>query len=64
VFHGEAAERAGKPTDTSEADRIEWIPLADIRRLVAKGEIVSGPTLIGLLLLLTSLRPGCVTARG
>jgi 8-oxo-dGTP pyrophosphatase MutT (NUDIX family) len=50
IFHGEAAEHTGPPSDTSEADRIEWIPLADIRRLVAKGEIVSGPTLIGLLL--------------
>jgi 8-oxo-dGTP pyrophosphatase MutT (NUDIX family) len=50
LFHGEAAEHAGPPSDTSEADRIEWMPLADIRRLIAKGEIVSGPTLIGLLL--------------
>jgi 8-oxo-dGTP pyrophosphatase MutT (NUDIX family) len=50
IFHGEAAEHVGPPSDTSEAERIEWIPLADIRRLVAKGEIVSGPTLIGLLL--------------
>jgi 8-oxo-dGTP pyrophosphatase MutT (NUDIX family) len=50
LFHGEAVERVGPPSDISEADRIEWIPLAEIRRLVAKGEIVSGPTLIGLLL--------------
>jgi 8-oxo-dGDP phosphatase len=50
LFHGEAVEQSGPPSDTSEAERIEWIPLADIRRLVAKGEIVSGPTLIGLLL--------------
>jgi hypothetical protein len=50
IFYGEAAEHTGPPSDTSEADRIEWIPLADIRRLVAKCEIVSGPTLIGLLL--------------
>ena len=42
IFHGEAAEHLGPPSDTSEAERIEWIPLADIRRLVAKGEIVRG----------------------
>ena len=29
---------------------IEWVPLAEIRQMVAKGEIVSGPALIGLLL--------------
>jgi 8-oxo-dGTP pyrophosphatase MutT (NUDIX family) len=50
IFHGEAAEHTGPPSDTSEADRIEWIPLAGIRGLIANGEIVSGPTLIGLLL--------------
>jgi len=50
IFHGPAAEHAGPPSDTSEAERIEWMPLAGIRRLVARGEIVSGTTLIGLLL--------------
>jgi hypothetical protein len=47
LFHGEAAEHAGPPTDTSEAERIEWIPLSDVRGLIARGKIVSGPTLIG-----------------
>jgi 8-oxo-dGTP pyrophosphatase MutT (NUDIX family) len=50
IFHGEAASHVGPPSDASEAERIEWIPLADVRSLIAKGEIVSGPTLIGLLL--------------
>jgi 8-oxo-dGTP pyrophosphatase MutT (NUDIX family) len=50
VFHAEAAEHIGAPADASEAERIEWVPLADVRGLIAKGEIVSGPTLIGLLL--------------
>lgn len=50
LFCGEAAEHVGPPTDTSESDKIEWIPLTEIRGLVAKGEIVSGPTLIALLL--------------
>jgi hypothetical protein len=44
------AEHIGPPSDTSEAERIEWIPPADIRSLVATGDIASGPTLIGLLL--------------
>jgi 8-oxo-dGTP pyrophosphatase MutT (NUDIX family) len=50
IFHGESAEHTGPPSDTSEAERIEWIPLTDIPDLIAKGDIVSGPTLIGLLL--------------
>jgi 8-oxo-dGTP pyrophosphatase MutT (NUDIX family) len=50
IFLAAAATQAGPPSDTSEAERVEWVPLADIRGLVAKGEIVSGPTLIGLLL--------------
>jgi ribosomal protein S18 acetylase RimI-like enzyme len=29
---------------------VEWVPLSEVRGLVAKGESVSGPTLIGLLL--------------
>jgi 8-oxo-dGDP phosphatase len=60
LFHGEAAEYVGPPSDTSEAERIEWIPLTGIRRLVAKGEIVSSPTLTGVLLagaLPTSMAP-------
>jgi 8-oxo-dGTP pyrophosphatase MutT (NUDIX family) len=55
VFHAEGAEHIGEPSDRSEAERVEWVPLADVRSLVAKGEIVSGPTLIGLLLAATDL---------
>jgi 8-oxo-dGTP pyrophosphatase MutT (NUDIX family) len=50
IFHGEAAEHTGSPSDLSESERVEWVPLADVRGLIAKGEIVSGPTLIGLLM--------------
>jgi 8-oxo-dGTP pyrophosphatase MutT (NUDIX family) len=50
IYRGEAAEHVGTPADASEADRLEWVPLSEVRGLVAKGEIVSGPSLIGLLL--------------
>ena len=40
-----------EPTHSDgEAERIEWAPLAEVRLGTAKGEIVSGPTLITLLL--------------
>jgi 8-oxo-dGDP phosphatase len=50
LFHADSAEHTGPPTDTSEAERIEWVPLGEIRGLIVKGEIVSGPTLIAVLL--------------
>ncbi len=50
LFHAEGAEHTGAPADRSEAERVEWVPLSEVRSLIAKGEIVSGPTLIGLLL--------------
>ncbi len=55
LFHADYAEHVGAPADRSEAERIEWVPLSEIRSLIAKGEIVSGPTLIGLLLVAGSL---------
>lgn len=56
LFHAEAAEHIGEPSDRSEAERIEWIPLAEVRERIDKGEIVSGPTLIALLYVLSALR--------
>jgi len=44
------AGHVGDPVDHSEAERVEWVPLAEVGGLIAKGEIVSGPTLIGLLM--------------
>jgi 8-oxo-dGTP pyrophosphatase MutT (NUDIX family) len=38
----------GEPTDTAEATRIEWAPLADISKLAASGQITDGPSLTGL----------------
>jgi len=51
LFSADGAEPVGPPSDRTEADRIEWIPLDEVRSLMRKGEIVSGPTLIALLCL-------------
>ncbi|MET9317532.1 hypothetical protein ABZX12_37410 [Kribbella sp. NPDC003505] len=40
----------------NESDRIEWIPLADVPAMIARHEIVSGITLVGLQQLLLSER--------
>jgi len=50
VLLAEGAEHVGPPTDDIEAERIEWVPFAEVARLVAAGEIADGPTLTGLLM--------------
>jgi 8-oxo-dGTP pyrophosphatase MutT (NUDIX family) len=51
VFLAHSAQETGKH-DANEADEIAWIPLADITKLIDKGDIVAGVTMVGLLRLL------------
>ncbi len=48
VFRAPTAVRIGEPTELNESDRIEWIPLAEVPAMIARREIVSGITLVGL----------------
>ncbi|MFE4357013.1 NUDIX domain-containing protein [Kitasatospora sp. NPDC056800] len=52
VFRADAAEYVGPPTERNESDRIEWIPLSDLRGMINRREIVSSGTLVGVLHLL------------
>jgi 8-oxo-dGTP pyrophosphatase MutT (NUDIX family) len=52
IFRADSATYTGPPTDAFESDRIEWIPLRDIRSLIDKRHIVAGTTLVALLYLL------------
>jgi 8-oxo-dGTP pyrophosphatase MutT (NUDIX family) len=52
IFRADGADRIGEPQDAFESDRIEWVPLDDIRGLIDKQHIVAGTTLAALLLLL------------
>jgi hypothetical protein len=52
VFRADGADHIGEPEDALESDRIEWVPLDDIRGLIGKQHIVAGTTLAALLLLL------------
>jgi len=52
IFRADGADHIGEPEDAFESDRIEWIPLDDIRSLIDKQHIVAGTTLAALLLLL------------
>jgi hypothetical protein len=41
VFRAEGATYEGPPTEKNESDWIEWIPLADVRAMIDRREIVS-----------------------
>lgn len=52
VFRIDGGTYAGPPTEKNESDRIEWIPLLEVRGMIDRKEIVSSGSLIGLLYLL------------
>ncbi|WP_406336505.1 NUDIX domain-containing protein [Streptomyces sp. NBC_00203] len=52
VFRADGATRIGEPTERNESDRLEWIPLAAIPGMIARREIVSSATLVGVMALL------------
>ncbi|PJN32479.1 NUDIX hydrolase [Streptomyces sp. CB02959] len=52
VFRADSATYVGPPTEKNESDRIEWIPLADVRAMIDRREIVSSGSLVGLLYVL------------
>ncbi|MEU2197535.1 NUDIX hydrolase [Streptomyces fimicarius] len=52
VFRADGATTRGPPTEKNESDRIEWIPLADVRGMIDRREIVNSGSLVGLLYVL------------
>jgi 8-oxo-dGTP pyrophosphatase MutT (NUDIX family) len=53
VYLGRGAVKVGEPTDLEEAGRVDWVPLAAVPDLVAKGQILGSGSLVGLLYLLS-----------
>lgn len=49
IFAAAGASYVGEPTDPSEADRVEWVPVERVRALIAAGEVKDGLSLTGLL---------------
>ncbi|MEZ0093201.1 NUDIX hydrolase [Streptacidiphilus sp. EB129] len=47
-FHVTGCEYVGKPEDSSESSRIEWIPEAEVVKLITHGEVPDGPSLTAL----------------
>lgn len=54
IFHADSATHIGPPTDTWEAERVEWVPLADLRRLIDRRDLVCGTSMAALLYLMVS----------
>jgi 8-oxo-dGTP pyrophosphatase MutT (NUDIX family) len=52
LFLADGARRMGQPTDRTEADRVEWVPLARVSHLIESRELVDGPSLLGLLMVM------------
>jgi len=52
VFVGREPERIGESTDTSEAGRVEWIPLSSVPAMIVSGEIWNAGSLVALMRLL------------
>ncbi|MEO6653488.1 MAG: NUDIX hydrolase [Ilumatobacteraceae bacterium] len=44
IFVSDDATHRGEPHDRNEAARIEWVPIAEVRRLLSTGEIKDGLT--------------------
>jgi 8-oxo-dGTP pyrophosphatase MutT (NUDIX family) len=60
-FHGflaHGAEHVGDPTDPGESERVEWVPVAELRRLVERGEVLDGLSFTVLLYALAFDRLG------
>jgi 8-oxo-dGDP phosphatase len=55
VYVMRGAEHVGDATDTEEAGPVEWVPLAEVPKMIAGGEILGSGSLVGLL---TVLNPG------
>ena len=49
IFVARGATHVGEPTDPGEAERIEWVPLSDVRAAIATGTVTDGLSLTGLL---------------
>lgn len=55
IFRADTATDTGCPPDMIESDRVDWVPLVDVPKLIGKRDIVSGTSALALLYLLAEL---------
>lgn len=63
VFIGQGATYVGEPTEVEEAGRVEWVPLADVPDLMARGELAGSGTLVALLHILAFGKTGATPSQ-
>ncbi|MFJ8543330.1 NUDIX hydrolase [Streptomyces sp. NPDC093586] len=56
VFRADGVRYVAEPTERNESDRIEWFPLDEVRGMIARREIVSSATLVGVMALLLDMQ--------
>jgi 8-oxo-dGTP pyrophosphatase MutT (NUDIX family) len=49
IFAADTATHMGDPTDHGEAERVEWVSVADVRGLVQDGQMLDGLSLTSVL---------------
>jgi 8-oxo-dGTP pyrophosphatase MutT (NUDIX family) len=53
LFVADSATHVGDPSDPGEAERIEWVPLHEVRAIAERGEMSDGLSLTAVLYALT-----------
>ena len=56
LFWADGAERVGEPTDPGEAERVEWVPVAEVVAASTDGRVTEGRSLTGLLMAMATGR--------
>jgi 8-oxo-dGTP pyrophosphatase MutT (NUDIX family) len=49
LFVADGASHVGEPTDPGESERIEWVPVHEVRAIAERGEITDGLSLTAVL---------------
>jgi 8-oxo-dGTP pyrophosphatase MutT (NUDIX family) len=49
LFMADGATHVGDPTDPAESERVEWVPVDQVRKLIERGEVYDGLSLTALL---------------
>lgn len=49
LYLADGASEIGEPTDPSESERIEWVPVEHVRRIIRAGEMPDGLSLTAVL---------------
>ncbi|MDX6254033.1 MAG: hypothetical protein QOJ11_367 [Frankiales bacterium] len=49
IFHAQGGEYVGPPTDAYESEKVEWIPVSDLRGIIQSGEMKDGLSLVAVL---------------